>query len=142
MASKGLASQDAAPGILHYKILIVTNHACLLFIIFKVPFLTFLLFCSTLCIPSPKSCDLVRSLTKTGPMCFLEPECRDDCSTTLEQQCSTRQEQQCRTVSEQQCSTGSEFKCNTVNEQQCSTVNKQKCTTGNPIIPHKFDNSI
>merc|ERR1712127_562668 len=102
----------------------------------QVPLLTiFLLLTSVLAVPFPfksgsgKTCNLVRSPTKTSAECFSEPECEDKCSTTYEQQCSTKQEQQCSTVQEQKCSTRQEQQCNTVNEQKCSTVNEQKCNT-------------
>ena len=101
----------------------------------QVLFLTVFILPSSLSVPSPsaspaKVCSLVRSPTKTGAMCFSEPECEQKCSTTYEQQCSTQQEQKCSTVSEQQCSTVREQQCNTVNEQKCQTVNEQKCSTG------------
>merc|ERR1712127_339330 len=104
----------------------------------QVPLLTiFLLLTSVLAVPFPfnggsgKSCNLVRSSSKTGPECFSEPECEDKCSTTYEQQCSTKQEQQCSTVQEQKCSTRQEQQCNTVNEQQCNTVQERQCNTVN-----------
>merc|ERR1712127_678329 len=104
----------------------------------QVPLLTiFLLLTSVLAVPFPfksgsgKTCDLVRSPTKTSAECFSEPECEDKCSTTYEQQCSTKQEQQCSTVQEQKCSTRQEQQCNTVNEQQCNTVQERQCNTVN-----------
>ena len=136
LASKELASQDGAPGIPLSSDYHITKYICnseknLI----QVFFLTALLVSSSLAVPFPfaspaKSCNLVRSATKTGAMCFLEPECEQKCSTTYEQQCSTQQEQQCSTVSEQQCATVREQQCNTVNEQQCNTVKEQKCSTG------------
>merc|ERR1712223_191068 len=104
----------------------------------RAPILTLFLLSSALTVPYPfasrgggKSCNLVRSPTKTSAECFSEPECENKCSTSYEQQCSTRNQQQCSTVNEQQCSTVSEQQCSTRMEEECSTTTEQQCSTTN-----------
>ena len=48
--------------------------------------------------PSTKSCQLVRSTTDSTPgMCFLEPECHQECNQVPEQKCTNVQEKKCQT---------------------------------------------
>merc|ERR1719189_2525712 len=104
--------------------------------------------------PQPeKKCELVRSLTKTSPECFLEPECnqkctsgtKEECNPFNEKKCSIENENKCYVVDEEKCeinyTTEYEQKCDTINENVCSnivenkceiryeTVTEQKCTT-------------
>ena len=117
-----------------YSCFTTQHHKIMLFKL-QVLILTVCFLTSSLAVPFPfaspsKSCNLVRSPTKTSAMCFSEPECEQKCSTTYKQQCSTQQERKCSTVSEQQCATVREQRYNTLNEQKCNTVNEQKCNTG------------
>ena len=48
--------------------------------------------------PSNKNCQLVRQTSAhNNPMCFLEPECQQECNQVPEQKCTTVQEKKCQT---------------------------------------------
>ena len=60
-----------------------------------------------------KKCKLVRESSPKGPLCFNEPECKNECKQVPQQQCSPVQERECHTRQVQSCNIIQEEKCQT-----------------------------
>ena len=81
-----------------------------------------------------KKCELKRETTNAIPgMCFLEPECSQECKQVSERKCTPFQEQVCSTKYVTSCNIVQEEKCVTnyvtQYENQCNPNTEQKCNT-------------
>ena len=78
-----------------------------------------------------KKCTLERSLAKTGPECFLEPECENKCEDVTRTVCNPFQENECNSFDVPSCKIVQEEKCETVYdtklEEECCTKNVTVC---------------
>ena len=78
--------------------------------------------------PTPeKQCTLVRQTTPTNPsMCFLEPECHNECTQVPQEKCTPVEDRECQTVVQKVCNDVQEEVCETyyVTQFENSCVNK------------------
>merc|ERR1711963_1328337 len=86
--------------------------------------------------PAPevqKKCTLVRETENKGPMCILEPECKNECENVPEEKCTVVQKQQCKTINQKSCNTLQEEVCETnyqtQYENQCENKIEKQCET-------------